>query len=121
MARCIGFKASGEPCERIVRASQTYFFSHDPSKSEARRKAASKAGKSKPGGEISTIKSKLKELANDVLAGNVTRADGSVVAQIYGVLVRTIEVERKVRETEELAQRLEQLEQASQGGSRWGA
>ncbi len=41
----------------------------------------------------------------------------SVAAQVLGVYTRVVEVERKIRETEEIAERLDALEQASEGGS----
>ena len=36
MPRCAGSKPDGTPCERIVGASQTYCFSHDPARKEIR-------------------------------------------------------------------------------------
>ena len=35
-----------------------------------------------------------------------------MVVQIYNVMLRTLEIERKIREQEELTERLEELEQA---------
>jgi hypothetical protein len=57
------------------------------------------------------IKQRLHTLADDVLEGGVARADAAVVSQIYNVLLRTLETERKIREQEELIERLEGLEQ----------
>jgi glutathione S-transferase len=114
MPRCSGFKPDGNPCERIVGASQTYCHAHDPSRSEQRKRAASKAAKSKPNREVAAIKLRLKDLAEDVLEGRVARADAAVVGQIYNVVLRTLEAERKIREQEELIERLEDLEQTKQ-------
>ena len=114
MPRCGGSKPDGSPCQRIVGASQTYCHAHDPSRSEQRRRAASKAAKSKPNQEVAEIKQSLKDLADDVLEGRVARADAAVVGQVYNVLLRTLEVERKIREQEELIERLEELEQTKQ-------
>ena len=114
MDRCSGSKPDGSPCERIVGASQTYCHAHDPSRSEQRRRAASKAAKSKPNQEVAGIKQSLKDLAEDVLEARVGRADAAVVSQIYNVLLRTLEAERKIREQEELMERLEDLEQTKQ-------
>jgi hypothetical protein len=112
MVKCSGFKPNGSPCERIVPPSQTYCHAHDPSRSDQRRRAASKAAKSKPNQEVAAIKQSLKALAQDVLKGRVARADAAVVSQVYNVLLRTLEIERKIREQEELSERLEDLEQA---------
>jgi len=57
------------------------------------------------------VKAALRQLADDVLERRVDRADGSVAAQVLGVYLRAIEAERRVRETEELAARLDALEQ----------
>ena len=114
MARCSGSKPDGSPCERIVSPSQTYCHAHDPARSERRRRAASKAAKSKPNQEVAAIKQRLKDLTEDVLEGRVGRADAAVVGQIYNVVLRTMEAERKIREQEELIERLEKLEGAKE-------
>lgn|SRR5215213_795697 len=112
MPRCAGLKPDSSQCERIVDGRSTYCYSHDPTKKEVRRRAASKAGKSKtPAGELRDVKAALRQLADDVLERRVDRADGSVAAQVLGVYLRAIEAERRVRETEELAARLDALEQ----------
>jgi hypothetical protein len=128
VSRCSGSKPDSSPCERIVGASQTYCYSHDPSRSKQRKRAASRAGASKSaGGEVGDIKRTLRQLADDVLSGKRDRGDASVVSQLLGVLLRAVEVERKVRETDELAARLERLEARLEppgptgGGRRWGA
>jgi hypothetical protein len=69
MPRCAGNKDDGSPCERIVKASQRYCYSHDPERAEERKRNASRGGRSKG-----------------------------------------IEIERKIREQEELEARLEALE-----------
>ena len=56
----------------------------------------------------------MRKLASDVLEGEVERATGSVTAQILGVLLRAIETERRIRETEELEARLVALEDAAE-------
>jgi hypothetical protein len=49
-----------------------------------------------------------------VLDGSVERGRGAVVFQGWNCLLKAVEVERKVKETDELLDRLERLE-ASQG------
>jgi hypothetical protein len=111
MPTCSATKPNGTGCERIVGASQTFCHAHDPSRSEQRRRAASKAARSKPNREVAEIKQRLQTLADDVLEGQVARADAAVVSQIYNVLLRSLETERKIREQEDLIERLEGLEQ----------
>jgi predicted component of type VI protein secretion system len=84
---------------------------------------ASRAARSKPNREIKGLKKQLEDLASDVLAGRVERGDAVVVNQILNTRARLIELERKIKETEELEARLEQLEQEQEeqkGGRRWG-
>jgi uncharacterized protein YydD (DUF2326 family) len=97
---------------------------HDPANAEKRRRAASKAARSKPSREIRDLKKQLEDLAEAVLSGGVDRGDAVVVNQILNTRARLIELERKVKETEELEERLEALERAQQEGGRskrWGA
>jgi hypothetical protein len=124
VARCTGFKPDNSPCERIVPASQSYCYSHDPDRADERRRNASRAGKSKPSQEIRELKKQLEDLAADVLAGTVELGNAVVVNQIINTRARLIELERRVKETEELEERLSALEQAKEeqkGGRRWGA
>jgi hypothetical protein len=71
---------------------------------------ASRAGSSKGSGEISDLKAQLRKLATDVLSGEVGRSEAAVVNQILNTRARLIELERKIREQEELEGRLEALE-----------
>jgi len=80
MARCTGLKGDGSQCGRIVGDLQQFCYAHDPSKSEQRRAAASKAGKTRTGGELPEIKNKLRQLADDVLNGTVDKGVGSVAS-----------------------------------------
>lgn len=124
MARCAGHKPDGTPCERIVGVSQRYCYSHDPGCAEARSRSASKAARSKTDVEIGAIKRRLREVAEGVLDGSIDKGKGSVSFQGFGVLIRAIEVERKVLETEQLVQEVEELKRlvntSGAGGYRWG-
>jgi hypothetical protein len=84
---------------------------------------ASKAGKSKGNGEIASLKKQLKDLAAGVLDGSVDRGRAAVANQIHNTLLRAIEQERKLRELEEIAARLEEVEETLQRrkDDRWPA
>jgi|SRR5215204_1477634 len=110
MPRCAGRKEDGSPCERIVGASHTYCYSHDPKRAAERRPNASRGGRSKANAEIGELKAQLKKLAADVLSGEVDRAAATAVNQIINSQARLLELERKIKETEELEARLEALE-----------
>jgi hypothetical protein len=126
MAQCAGTKRNGEKCTATVEQAQRYCWWHDPDNAEERCRAASKGGRGKASREIRELKKQLEELATDVLAGRVDRGDGAVVNQIINTRARLIEFARKIRETEELEERLEALEKAQEeegkgAAQRWGA
>jgi hypothetical protein len=110
MQKCAAIAGSGKPCKGLVRAGNDFCPAHDPARAEARSKAAAKACRTKYGGELSEVKAQLRELADDVVSGKLDKGKGSVAAQIIGVFARVVEVERKVREQQELTERLENLE-----------
>ena len=115
---CAGITRGGQRCTQSVQPGEQYCHRHDPSRSEERKRAASRAGKSKPNKELVNIKRQLQELTDNVLAGEVGRADAAVCGQLLNVLLRALEVERKVREVEQVEERLVALEElASRKGS----
>lgn len=120
MPRCSGSKPSGEPCERIVPGS--FCYSHDPDRADERRRAASKAGKSRPNRDVADVKRRLSELADGVLDGSVDKGVGAVASQILNVYLRAVSVELKVLETQELEERLAELETmlGQKGQTGWG-
>jgi hypothetical protein len=121
MPRCAGTKQDGSPCERIVSASQQRFcFAHDPAQAEARSRNASKAARSKPARELSAVKEQLRGLAEDVLTGKVDQEAAAVASRILGVYLRAVEQERKLREQEEVLERIEALEQRARQGVQRG-
>ena len=122
--QCSGITREGGRCARSVDGPNGLCWLHDPTRSQDRRRAASKAGRSKPSRELQAIKARLSDLADDVLAGRVERGDGAVVSQILNVYLRAISTEMKVWEQQELIERLEALEtnlESRKGNGRWRA
>ena len=110
MAQCQGIKRDGGRCTLSVPAGVQWCFNHDPARSGERKRNASRAGRTRGAGEISDLKKQLKDLAADVLSGEVARSDAAVVNQILNTRARLVELERKIREQEQLEERLEALE-----------
>jgi hypothetical protein len=125
VAVCTGTKRDGTRCTATVEPPQEYCWWHDPANAEERRRAASKAGKSRPNRELAGVKAQLVDLTRDVLAGTLETGRAAVANQLINTRLRAIEQERKNRETEDLETRIEVLERASgagqKGGRRWGA
>ncbi len=111
MPQCAGIKRDGGRCAVVVALTETHCYQHDPARAQERKRNASRGGRSKGGGsEISDLKSQLRRLAADVLAGEVARSDAAVINQILNTRARLIELERKIREQAELEERLQALE-----------
>jgi hypothetical protein len=121
---CRANKRDGSPCTAPATGANGFCWAHDPANSEERRRIASKGGRGKGGGELSDLKNQVIDLVADVLDGKVERGRAAVANQLYNTLIRAIEQERKQRELEELAGRLEGLEEALEqrkGEHRYGA
>jgi hypothetical protein len=110
MSRCSGTKRDGGQCTTIVPPPLTYCYQHDPDRAEERRLNASKAGRARHDPEVREIKRLLKDLYAGVLEGRVERAAAAVANQIANTRLRAIEVERRIRDAEELEGRLDELE-----------
>jgi hypothetical protein len=120
MAVCAGTKRDGSRCTATVDPPQTYCWWHDPANADERRRAASKAGRSRPNRELVGVKAQLQDLTRDVLAGDLETGRAAVANQLINTRLRAIEQERKNRETEDLEARIEALERSQEkGGPRW--
>ena len=128
MARCAGIKRDGGQCTTIVKPPQTHCYQHDPDRADERRRNASRAAKSRPNRELADLKALLEDLTNRVLGGegveHLETGRAAVANQLINTRLRAVELERKVKETDELEERLEALERAAggrKGGQLWGA
>jgi hypothetical protein len=110
MPQCAGIKRDGGRCTVVVGPGVTHCYQHDPERAEERKRNAARGGRSRGNSEISDLKAQLRRLADNVLSGDVGRAEAAVVNQIINTRARLIELERKIREQEELEARLEALE-----------
>jgi hypothetical protein len=110
MAVCRATKANGESCTLAANGPQEFCWAHDPANREKRRRMASRAARSKPNRELSSIKTLLEDLTEQVLSGELQTGPAAVANQLINTRLRAIEQERKNKETQELAQRVEELE-----------
>ncbi len=114
MSLCSGIRADGGRCRAQAMRSSEWCIGHDPDQAEARRRRASKGGKrggrGRPLTELAGLKTRLSDLADDVLAGNVNRASAAVAGQLLNTIIRAVSVELKAREQLDLIERLEELE-----------
>ena len=131
MSRCAGIRADGGRCKAEAMPEAQWCWNHHPGEAyeQARPRRASKGGKrggrGRPQAELSDIKRRLSDLADDVLQGRQDKGVAAVGAQVLNVYLRAISVETKLKEQFELIGRLESLEegleQNKRGSSTWRA
>jgi hypothetical protein len=121
MAVCSGIKRDGSRCTATVEPPQQLCWWHDPANAYKRRRAASKGGKGGGSREMRDLKRRISEVVDAVLEGSQDRGRAAVAIQGLNALRGVLELERKVRELDELEARIEALEKPQEGGSRWGA
>ena len=102
-------------------------YGHRPDLAQERRRNASKGGKSggrgRGSGKIIAIKGQLQDLVEGVRSGRVDRSDAAVCGQLLNLVLRGLDSERKIAETELLEERIATVEerltkQNSPGGYR---
>jgi glutathione S-transferase len=124
VARCSAITASGARCRGVPVRGSDLCAAHHPETQARRRAGARRGGKARGVAEISDVKGRLRELAESVLEERLDRADAAVISQVWNVYLRAVATEIKVRELEELEERMEALEEAhaaSNGATAWRA
>ena len=127
MAKCSGITQAGTACKGTPIDGSQWCYAHHPDHADERRRHGSKGGKrggrGRPQGETHAIKAQLEDLTERVLAGDLPTGPVAVANQLINTRLRAVELERKVRETDELEARLEALEAKIQpttkGARRW--
>ena len=112
MPRCAGLKRDGGRCSVSVAAGVQWCFNHDPARAEERKRNASRAGRSSSaaGREVRDLKRRISEVVDNVLEGALERGRAAVAIQGLNALRGALELERRVREIDELEERLAEIE-----------
>ena len=124
MSRCEGIKRDGGRCTASVAPGVQWCFNHDPERAADRKRNASRAGKSAGSREIRDLKRRISGVIDAVLEGSQDRGRAAVAIQGFNALRGILELERKVKEQEEILERIEALERAAETperGRQWGA
>jgi len=123
---CAAITKGGTRC-RLDASYGSYCFQHSPQTAGERKQRASKGGRAggngrsggraggngrvrSSRGEITEIKDLLKDLTERVLAGDLLPGPASVANQLQNTHLRAVEQERKNKETEDLEERLTEVE-----------
>jgi hypothetical protein len=123
--RCAAITRAGGRCKSVATLG-SYCWNHAASTAEARKQRASRGGKAggngRPSGlsEIVDIKGVVRRVVDGVLNGTIERGVGAVAFQGLNTLLKAVEVERKIKEQDEVLERIEALEegQPDTGGYR---
>lgn len=110
--QCRATKANGEPCKGSATGPQGLCFAHTPAHADQRRRQASRAARSKGNREVKNLKDSVLDVIAGVESGNLDRSDAAVMLQGYRVLKDLCELDRRVKETDELIGRVAALERA---------
>ena len=119
---CSSTTKYGRPCSLPPQPGKDVCWAHDPANAEQRirnSRAGGMATHSPATLEIHELKEELRGLAADVKKGKVSPGVGTVLNQLLNTVLRAIAEDRKVRETEELEERVARLEE--KGGQGWAA
>jgi hypothetical protein len=112
MTGCRATKRDGSPCKGTARGADGYCWAHAPEHAEQRSRNASKAARTKPSREIGDLKLRISVVVAGVLDGTLDRGRAAVAIQGFNSLRGVLELERRVRELDQLEARLAELEQA---------
>ena len=109
MERCASIKPDSTRCGGAATGSRGMCWAHAPENVEQRRRQASRAAKSKGNREVAALKAEIKQLIADVKAKDLDRNDAAVMIQGYRALKDFVELERRVKETDDLGHEIEEL------------
>jgi hypothetical protein len=127
MAKCAGITQGGTACKGRPIDGSSYCYVHHPDTTEERRRYGSKGGKrggrGRPLAELHRLQKRFEELADQVLSGEIQTGVGAVAGQLLNGARACIKDAMEAREQEELAARMEALEdrERRREGGRWGA
>lgn len=111
MPQCPGVKRDGGRCTVIVKPPLTHCYQHDPLRAKERRRNASRAGQLRLGGRaVRDLKRRISAVVESVLDGTVDRGRAAVAIQGLNALRGALELERRVREADDLEERLAEIE-----------
>jgi hypothetical protein len=118
---CAATKPDGSPCKNQALERSLYCWAHCPEQAAERHRIAVRGGLAKTmPKEIRDVKSRIRELCEGVIKGEVDKGKASVAFQGLGVWAKLAELERRVKETEELEKRIEELEEREREQQRRG-
>jgi hypothetical protein len=117
--RCAAITKAGARCKGEA-THGSYCWNHAPETAEARKQRARRGGRAGGNGRTSGLaetaqaRSYIRGLVTQLINGTMQREIATACFQGLNVLARYIELERRIRETDELEVRIEVLEARQQ-------
>jgi hypothetical protein len=129
MGKCTAITRGGDRCKGVATDERGFCYMHHPDFANDRARAAKKGGKrggrGRPSMEIQDVKSEVRRIIKALEDGTIDTKVGNAIFQGWSLMVRTLETERSIKETDELSAMVEQLWEErehqrghSQGGRR---
>jgi hypothetical protein len=116
MSVCGFIKASGDRCRARAMKESQWCYVHDPALEEKRQRNNSKGGrrggKGRPSTVLARLQTRLEELAEQVLAGEVEQDVASTAGRLLNYSGTQMRNFLAARESEELEERVAELEEA---------
>jgi len=119
--QCTAAKRDGTRCTLPATGQQGLCWAHDPQNAAKRRRTASRGGKSKANSKVKVLRAQLKTLTEQVIRGELETGRGAVANQLITTQIRLLELERKIKEQEEIEERISRLEELREGATLWRA
>jgi hypothetical protein len=107
--QCPSLKQNGDRCRGNVPEGKYHCWFHDPANSGKRKRAASKGGKGNRSKVSKDLHVLLEDLTERVVSGDLEPYPASVAGSLIGVRLRLLEFERKVKETDELEAKVDEM------------
>ena len=124
-ALCPATKRNGEPCSLLATDADGLCWAHSPRHADKRKEIAAKGGRSRVGGELVGVKAEIRDVIEAVRSEMLERSTGAVIFQGYNTLLKAVDTERRIRETEELTREIGELREMvemskKERSKRWG-
>jgi hypothetical protein len=109
MGICRASKRDGRPCTLSATDADGFCWAHSPRHAAQRKRIAAKGGRSRVGGELVGVKAEIREVIEAVRSEALERSTGAVIFQGFNTLLKALDTERRIRETDELTHQVEEL------------
>jgi hypothetical protein len=108
---CSATTLKGEQCRRPAQSGDLFCIGHDPTKAETRKRWARSGGGGRANHDVRAVKKLMQDLTDRVLNGELEPAILYAAVAAQNTLLKAVELERRIFETDELAAEIEVLRQ----------